>query len=79
MFTTRRVIYGFVTLLLLALATEHPLMAYADPGSGAMFVQVILAAMIGGLFRIRSLASRFRRKKEPETNIRKESLPQPVR
>jgi hypothetical protein len=79
MHTTRRVIYGVVALLLIALATEHPLMAYTDPGSGAMFVQIILAAIIGGLFKIRSLASRFRRKKDPETNIRKESLPQLVR
>ena len=79
MHTTRRVIYGVVALLVIALATEHPLMAYADPGSCAMFVQIILAAMIGGLFKIRSLASRFRRKKDQGTNNRKGSLPQLVR
>jgi hypothetical protein len=39
-------------------------MAYADPGSGAMFVQIILASIIGGLFRIRTLFTRFRRRKE---------------
>jgi hypothetical protein len=38
-------------------------MAYADPGSGAMFVQIILAGFIGGLFRVRSLVNRFRRQK----------------
>jgi hypothetical protein len=56
-----------LALFLLSLATEQRLMAYADPGSGAMFVQIILAAIIGGLFRIRRLISRFRRpKNQPE-------------
>ena len=79
MHTTRRITYGIIALLLIVLATEHPLMAYADPGSGAMFVQILLAAMIGGLFKIRSLVSRFRRKTDPETKISKESLPHLVR
>jgi len=45
------------------MASEQSLMAYADPGSGAMFVQIILAAMIGVLFRIRKIVDRFRRPK----------------
>jgi hypothetical protein len=38
-------------------------MAYADPGSGAMFVQIILASIIGGVFKVRTLFTRFRRRK----------------
>lgn len=45
------------TLFLLSLATEESLMAYADPGSGAMFVQIILAAMIGILFESARLST----------------------
>jgi hypothetical protein len=49
------------------MASEQRLMAYADPGSGAMFVQIILAAMVGVLFRIRKIINYFRRpKNEPE-------------
>jgi hypothetical protein len=49
-----------LTLFLLGLATEQSLKAYADPGSGAMFVQILLAAFVGCLFRIRSVVNRFR-------------------
>lgn len=47
-------------VLVLSLATEHSLKAYADPGSGAMFVQIILAGIIGCLFRVRSMINRVR-------------------
>lgn len=50
-----------LTLFLLSLASEQSLKAYADPGSGAMFVQILLAAIVGCLFRIRSFINRFRR------------------
>ena len=59
-----------LTLFLLSLATEQSLKGYADPGSGAMFVQILLAAIVGCLFRIRSIINRFRnwwKKSEPET------------
>ena len=55
-----------VLLFLLSLATEQSLMAYADPGSGAMFVQILLAGIIGGVFRFRKLIGRFRRPKKPQ-------------
>jgi hypothetical protein len=55
-----------LALFLLSLASEQRLMAYADPGSGAMFVQIILASFIGGLFRINSLIKRFRSRKKPQ-------------
>jgi hypothetical protein len=51
-------------LFLLSMATEKSLIAYADPGSGAMFVQIILAGFIGSLFRIRSFVKRFRMPKD---------------
>jgi hypothetical protein len=61
---TSRILSVVFTLFILSLATERSLMAYADPGSGAMFVQIILAAILGGMFRIRSIIKRFRRPKE---------------
>jgi hypothetical protein len=60
----RYISYLVLLLFVLSLASEQRLMAYADPGSGAMFVQIILASIIGGLFRIRTIFSRFRRRKE---------------
>jgi amino acid transporter len=65
---TSHILSLILTLFLLSLASEKSLMAYADPGSGAMFVQIILAAMIGVLFRIRKIINRFRRPKNgPES------------
>jgi len=52
-----------LTLFLLSMASEQRLMAYADPGSGAMFVQIILAASVGVLFRIHKIINYFRRPK----------------
>ncbi len=40
-----------LTLILLAFA--RPAMAYIDPGSGSMILQVILAGLLGGLFAIK--------------------------
>jgi hypothetical protein len=57
-----------LALFLLSLATEQSLMAYADPGSGAMFVQILLAGIVGCMFRIRSFTNRFRRwKNKPQS------------
>ncbi len=57
---TTRILSTILALFLLSMASERRLMAYADPGSGAMFVQIILAGIIGGLFRLRGFLSRFR-------------------
>lgn len=60
-------ISGFIlALFLLSLATEQSLMAYADPGSGAMFVQILVAGIIGCLFRVRKVFTRFRNKTQRE-------------
>jgi hypothetical protein len=63
---TKEILSIIFTLFLLSMATEKSLMAYADPGSGAMFVQIVLAAAVGVLFRIRKIINYFRRSKEPE-------------
>ena len=62
MVNIRRITHAFGLLLLLSLATENYLSAYTDPGSGAMVVQVLLAGIIGGLFKIRSFFTRSRRR-----------------
>jgi hypothetical protein len=60
MVKTRPILSLILALFLLSMASEQSLMAYADPGSGAMFVQIILAATVGILFRIRKIISYFR-------------------
>jgi hypothetical protein len=70
MLKTRYILSIIFTLILLSMASEQSLKAYADPGSGAMFVQILLAAMIGVSFRIRKIINYFRRSKnveEPKT------------
>jgi hypothetical protein len=61
---TRHILGIVLTLFILSMATEKSLLAYADPGSGAMFVQIILAGFVGSLFRIRSIVKRFRMPKD---------------
>jgi hypothetical protein len=66
-----------LTLFLLSLAGEQSLKAYADPGSGAMFVQILLAAIVGCLFRISSIINRLRRwwrKSEPGPDLNNDGL-----
>lgn len=62
-----REIFGVITaIILLMIASEQSLKAYVDPGSGAMYVQIILAAAIGFLIKIRGrLARLFRSKSKP--------------
>jgi hypothetical protein len=64
-----RILSILLALFLLSLATEQSLKAYADPGSGAMFVQIILATIVGGLFRFRKFIARFRRRKTERVSI----------
>lgn len=55
-----------VRLLALAVATSVSAHAYVDPGTGAMIIQMIGAAVAGALFYFRSardwLASKFGRR-----------------
>jgi hypothetical protein len=54
-------------MLALAVATSATAFAYVDPGTGAMIIQMIGAAVAGALFYFRSardwLASRFGRRR----------------
>jgi hypothetical protein len=50
-------------LFVLILISEQPLKAYADPGSGAMLVQVILGGLLGGLFHLKKMTRWIRRRK----------------
>lgn len=68
MHTIRRTTGILIALLILSLASEQNLKAYTDPGSGAMFVQILLAGIVGGLFRIRTIVGRFRRRKIERVN-----------
>jgi hypothetical protein len=47
----------FPLLVIVILISEWPLEAYADPGSGAMFIQVIPAGLLGGLFHLKKMTS----------------------
>jgi hypothetical protein len=49
-------------LLFLLLASERSLKAYADPGSGALIWQVLVAATIGVLYYARKIVAFFRKK-----------------
>ena len=56
---------GFLSvgvLLLLLICAERPAQAYADPGSGAMLVQILAAAFVGASFYMRKLVRWFRPK-----------------
>jgi hypothetical protein len=53
-------------LLLLLAASERSLKAYADPGSGALIWQVLVAAFIGVLYYFRRVMAFFRKKDKSE-------------
>lgn len=51
-------------VVMLLLASPQPMLAYADPGSGALLYQVIYAAILGGTFYFRRFLNRvFSRRK----------------
>jgi hypothetical protein len=50
------------TILLALLFVERQAQAYADPGSGALLWQMLVAGAIGGLFYVRRVAGWFRTK-----------------
>jgi hypothetical protein len=53
-------------LFLIGFATEQPLKAYVDPGSGTMYFQVLLGGLLGGLFHLRRVTRWILRKKNDE-------------
>ncbi|MGA2328060.1 MAG: hypothetical protein ABSH05_17415 [Bryobacteraceae bacterium] len=48
--------------LFLLIASERNLKAYADPGSGALIWQVLVAGAIGVLYYLRKITAFFRKK-----------------
>jgi hypothetical protein len=55
----RRAALPFLLFVLLALAPS-PAFAYIDPGTGSFLFQVVAAAVIGGLFFVRTSWKRLR-------------------
>jgi hypothetical protein len=53
---------GGAVLLFLLVACERDLKAYADPGSGALIWQVLVAGAIGFLYYFRKIVAFFRKK-----------------
>lgn len=47
-----------VVVLLLGLAV--PLLAYSDPGSGALLLQLLMAGVVGLLFQLRKIIFWFK-------------------
>ena len=55
---------SFHTLLMvfvIGMVMAQPAAAYTDPGSGALILQMVGAALVGGLFYFRKILSFFRR------------------
>jgi hypothetical protein len=51
-------------LLILLVGAEQKASAYTDPGSGALILQVVAAAFVGGLYYFRNLLARIRGKRQ---------------
>ncbi|MBK5276444.1 MAG: hypothetical protein JJE30_15545 [Desulfuromonadales bacterium] len=64
----------FSAVLLITIASAGNAMAYVDPGSGSLILQMLIAGVVGALFYFRkafhSLCSLFRRKDkdDPQNN-----------
>lgn len=56
----RPLLASLVVFCFVLLALERPAAAYLDPGTGSMVFQVVVAALLTGLFAIRTFWSRVR-------------------
>jgi hypothetical protein len=54
------ILYTALLALLFLAATERQAMAYTDPGSGALIVQAVFAALAGFLFQFRRIKLWFK-------------------
>jgi hypothetical protein len=54
-----------VILLFVLIASEAPLKAYTDPGSGIMIWQILAAGFVGILFQVRKITSWIRGRRRP--------------
>jgi hypothetical protein len=48
-----------IACFLLSFATERPLRAYVDPGSGSLIWQTLVASLVGAIFYFRNFVSRL--------------------
>ncbi len=63
-----RSLYTLLLVIALGIAVEQPAAAYTDPGSGALILQMVGAALVGGLFYFRKFLSFFRRDRSRSGN-----------
>jgi hypothetical protein len=54
---------SFLLLLFLLVCAEAPVKAYADPGSGLLFWQILVAVFFGAIYQGRKALSRIWKKK----------------
>ena len=59
---------GLAVLTFLLFASEREAQAYADPGSGALIWQMLMAALVGAAFYFRRFTSWIKRRYEKPTN-----------
>jgi len=57
----KRTLIAFAALFFLLISAEIPAKAYADPGSGALLWQGLLAALVGATFYSRRAVQWLRR------------------
>ena len=64
----------FIWVLVFLIATQARVLAYTDPGTGSMILQMLLAASFGVLFYLRRIISWMRgfkaRRSAPSNNDR---------
>lgn len=51
--TTKTKIFALLAVLATGVLTANPAHAYIDPGSGSMVIQLLVAAIAGGLFTLK--------------------------
>jgi hypothetical protein len=60
------VLHSVLVALLFLAATERQAMAYTDPGSGALILQALFAALAGALFQFRRIKMWFKSRTGPK-------------
>lgn len=61
------IFYVVLMALLFLGATERQAMAYTDPGSGALILQALFAALAGVLFHFRRVRTWFKSRSGPKS------------
>ncbi|MCU1235025.1 MAG: hypothetical protein JWP63_2992 [Candidatus Solibacter sp.] len=61
------VLHTLILALLFLAAAERQAMAYTDPGSGALILQALFAALAGVLFQFRRIKTWFKGRTGPKS------------